>query len=496
MYKRLFLLTLVFSLYMASLGFGQTPAGGSTLSISEPSISASTAEVVKYEICGMLSHQHTSTCQSSVYTHPVTSEWKPDSSVYIQIKTQASGYGLARAILSKVTIDSVDRIGGSAGNASAINSQYVGDCGVISTFWSTHAQAYTDTMTVHCRHYEPAGTVGSTYKWTADGSVEAYSVEWSRSGGGSVGLEVSGGVSGKDPNFTTTLTGSTHKGISSSYSGTATIAKPYPGAGASSEWQVSSDARCGSDLCTNYDDMTGSHDHHAICGGCGIHIKWKKRPGIHVLHATCPKPHCDALNVWECSHTCDSGSSSNTDNTPNCSDCTSHCSSPCSCANSGTCGGTVSYHACGEHEISESGSHSYGTYTCGSHSGYACQESNDHKTYISSCTSTNSDGNTCNNSSAYYECSQHSHTYPPSLVACGGASYTGCSGASSRTAHHVPSCSSGCGNGYWTCSSTAAYNHETTFTCRRPGCGSSFTRCTNSTCTSDWGTHAYHWASD
>ena len=192
-----------------------------------------------------------------------------------------------------------------------------------------------------------------------------------------------------------------------------------------------------------------------------------------------------------------SGSSSTSppaDGTPNCPDCTSHCSSPCSCTNSGTCNGTVSYHACGDHETSVSGSHSYGTYTCGSHSGYACQESNDHKTYISSCTSTNSDGNTCNNSSAYYECSQHSHTYPPSLVACGGASYTGCSGASSRTEHHVESCSSGCGNGYWTCSSTAVYDHETTFTCRRPGCGSSFTRCTNSTCTSDWGTYTYHWA--
>ena len=30
-----------------------------------------------------------------------------------------------------------------------------------------------------------------------------------------------------------------------------------------------------------------------------------------------------------------------TDNTPNCQDCTSDCSSPCSCSNSGTCGGTV-----------------------------------------------------------------------------------------------------------------------------------------------------------
>ena len=30
-----------------------------------------------------------------------------------------------------------------------------------------------------------------------------------------------------------------------------------------------------------------------------------------------------------------------TDNTPNCSDCTTHCNSPCNCTNSGTCNGTV-----------------------------------------------------------------------------------------------------------------------------------------------------------
>ena len=37
-----------------------------------------------------------------------------------------------------------------------------------------------------------------------------------------------------------------------------------------------------------------------------------------------------------------SGSNPPTDETPDCSDCTSHCGSPCSCSNSGTCDGTVS----------------------------------------------------------------------------------------------------------------------------------------------------------
>ena len=129
-----------------------------------------------------------------------------------------------------------------------------------------------------------------------------------------------------------------------------------------------------------------------------------------------------------------------------------------------------SYHACGDHETSVSGDHSL----------------------QASCSSTDSNGNSCTVAS-FYACDNHSHVYPvPSIVACGGASYTGCSGASSRTEHHVSSCSSGCGNGYWTCSPTAVYDHETTFTCRR--CGTSFTRCSNGTCTSNGNTYTYHWA--
>ena len=267
-------------------------------------------------------------------------------------------------------------------------------------------------------------------------------------------------------------------------------------ASGSGDWIVVKKSVCSVCKRTNVSSPTEHYVNPCPNAGCqegGSYWNCYGVPSSHALLATCSN--CNATNVYACSghpDDCTSGSSSSSDLTPNCPDCTSHCSSPCSCTNSGTCNGTVSYHACGDHETSVSGSHSYGTYTCGSHSGYACQESNDHKTYISSCTSTNSDGNTCNNSSAYYECSQHSHTYPPSLVACGGASYTGCSGASSRTEHHVESCSSGCGNGYWTCSPTAVYNHEMPFTCRR--CGTSFTRCSNGTCTSDGNTYTYHWA--
>ena len=175
-----------------------------------------------------------------------------------------------------------------------------------------------------------------------------------------------------------------------------------------------------------------------------------------------------------------SGSTPPTDNTPNCPDCTSDCSSPCSCTNSGTCGGSVAYHPCGEHETSVSGNHSYGTYTCGIHSGYKCQESHDHKTYISVCTETDSNGQTCNNTSGYWECTPHSHTYPspppPPSVTC---SRPGCDASED---HRVPPCSA-CGKGYWTCGDYASWskNQHRVRTCRRAGCGNTWQRCISST---------------
>ena len=171
-------------------------------------------------------------------------------------------------------------------------------------------------------------------------------------------------------------------------------------------------------VCSACGDRKCDGDDHSVCSGCGNHK-------------------CTVSDT----SSCDAGTCNGivTDNTPNCPDCTSHCSPPCLCSNSGTCNGTVT----------------------------------DNTPDCSYCT----DG-----------CS----ACPPQIVACGGASYTGCSGASSRTEHHVPLCSNGCGNGYWTCDAQAVYNHETTFTCRR--CGTSFTRCSNGTCTTATGTYDYHWA--
>ena len=130
-----------------------------------------------------------------------------------------------------------------------------------------------------------------------------------------------------------------------------------------------------------------------------------------------------------------------TDNTPNCPDCTSHCSSPCSCSTSGTCNGTMVTAACGVHTI-EPGSSS-------EHS---------HR-YISSCSETEN-GNTCTNTSGYYACAPHSHTYPappppaqtwPTCTAC-NASYNPNS-TYHVNLHRPRECRfSGCGNSWHACS--------------------------------------------
>ncbi|MDE0465967.1 MAG: hypothetical protein OYL97_02830 [Candidatus Poribacteria bacterium] len=202
---------------------------------------------------------------------------------------------------------------------------------------------------------------------------------------------------------------------------------------------------------------------------------------------------------------------------------------------------TVSYHPCGQHLTTVSGDHSLQAScstdaTCIATSFYQCQHSS--HTYPAptptptptvvcpadswtSCGGTTSHASTCSGGHSYYTCasqawhqdrtctrcsqtyqncgnsasacqSNHWHT-DQALVACGGKSWTGCTARlSSKSAHRV-SCTNGCGNDYWTCGSWAS-RHTDAATCQRPGCGVSFYRCSNGACTSDWGTHASHWA--
>ena len=131
------------------------------------------------------------------------------------------------------------------------------------------------------------------------------------------------------------------------------------------------------------------------------------------------------------------------------------------------------YHACGEHETSVSGDHSL----------------------QASCTSTDSNGNTCTVTS-FYACDSHTHAYPappppppePTLVACGGAEWTNCPGAESTWQHRVQDCSQ-CDDGYWTCSSWAYQHTSGLKTCQR--CEATFYECQNGPCPSGYD---HHWA--
>ena len=136
----------------------------------------------------------------------------------------------------------------------------------------------------------------------------------------------------------------------------------------------------------------------------------------------CSSP-CSCTNSGTCNGTV-------TDNTPNCQDCTSHCSSPCSCTNSGTCNGTVSYHACGEHLTTVSGDHSL----------------------QASCSSTDSNGNSCTVTS-FYACDNHSHTYPaPTGPKCAAGHPYKPHNTFSVNVHRVRVCRfSGCSNTWQVC---------------------------------------------
>ena len=156
-----------------------------------------------------------------------------------------------------------------------------------------------------------------------------------------------------------------------------------------------------------------------------------------------------------------------TDGTPNCPDCTTHCSSPCGCTNSGTCNGAVTDE----------------TPNCP-----------DCTTHCSSpCGCTNS--GTCNGAASAPSTPTTPPPEPePTTVACGGASYTGCPGASSGTEHQVLLCSNGCGNGYWTCSTDAPLHTEEK-TCKRSGCSATLTPCKNgpSACVRPGHPDNWHW---
>ncbi len=126
------------------------------------------------------------------------------------------------------------------------------------------------------------------------------------------------------------------------------------------------------------------------------------------------------------------------------------------------------------------------TWGCG-HTIYVCQSSS--HSLQASCSETNANGDSCTVTN-FYACQTHTHEYPPTTVSCARQE---CDVQLSTRFDHRIDCGN-CGGHYWTCITGASYDHTTTFTCRRAGCGQTFTRCNSGPCTSDSGTHVYHWA--
>ena len=113
------------------------------------------------------------------------------------------------------------------------------------------------------------------------------------------------------------------------------------------------------------------------------------------------------------------------------------------------------------YEVGSSAAHSHRSisYPCSTHTYYACQTpSTSSHALVLSCSET-SNGNTCTNTSGYYACAPHSHTYP----------------APPPPAQTWPTCTA-C-NASYNPNSTYHVNLHRPRTCRFSGCGNSWRAC-------------------
>ena len=158
---------------------------------------------------------------------------------------------------------------------------------------------------------------------------------------------------------------------------------------------------------------------HKVKGQESVYDFWNPNAICGEEYYTCEHPTCPKSNT----HWSGSGSTPPppTDNTPNCPDCTSDCSSPCGCTNSGTCGGTVT----GSQPPSDSN--------------------------------------------------------PPSTVSCGRSACT--ESVSSSKQHKSDPCAAG--HTYWTCNPTVNVtnwlNKHRVRTCRYSECGRNWQQCVTGT---------------
>ena len=464
-----FVMSLTLPLANATIEVVKTNGG---ISISGPS------KLRKHISCQMgHSHAYTSQCQTDPPTGHSERTNIP-SKVTLTVSGTVSGYGAAGGAFRSAVIDGekvADWEGALGEQSETLDT--IGVCG----FSGTSPEAYTeDELITYSVSGNSADKLGTDHQWIATAGIYIRGIEWIGTASSSVSVGV---LANLDETPSLSVSATTSSGMTMKYQQAKD--KGWSSTDDDGTWEVVPLYRCStcggnSESSSDWLRLSGAHSHHFVCGGCGKHIKCKNNHGDHI-EVSCPQLnglYCSYMSYYKCSpHTHNYSSGSSTDNTPNCPDCTTHCSSPCLCTNSGTCNGSTSYHACGQHETSVSGDHSNGTYTCGIHSGYKCQESHDHKTYISSCTSTDSNGNSCTNTGGYYECQPHTHSYP-TLVECAHDNCTEM--VSSRTSHRTQ-----CGSGqhyYWPgCpNNTNSWSQDSTHqekTCRYSDCGQTWRRC-------------------
>ena len=358
----------------------------------------------------------------------LSSSWShyTPSAVYVSLTVDVSGVGyIGGSVSSSLGSTTVSGITvGTVSEDADENPTYVP---------ASHTITVAETYSTH-----PAVNLSSAL-WLKDGVVGG---DWNWNGSGSATITGVGWFS----NSTGTISFPPQVGMSSGGQWDTTTSQPVTVTSGNGDWHVRLNDSTVT-ICTQVtcDDRVNTEDEHYIpcptttcgkywkcqpekevhaewpCIGCGISYRICDN-SFHVFEESCSTDtNCISTDFWKCLHTHDYGRTT-TDNTPNCSGCTSDCSSPCSCTDSGTCGGTVT----------------------------------DNTPNCDDCT----DG--CSS------CQQ----------LCGASSWTGCTIMSSGgTACYVLKCGQGCGNDYWTCSSSGVAYHAPTKECRRFGCDNSWSNC-------------------
>ena len=200
---------------------------------------------------------------------------------------------------------------------------------------------------------------------------------------------------------------------------------------------------------------------------CGQHPTTAS--GVHSLQASCSETNsrgdrCTATSFYQCQHSSHTYPAPTPTPTP-----TPPTTVTCGAASWTGCTADVSSST--EHNVSCRANHSY--WTCGTSNAWHASRT---------CTRCGNTYSNCDNSATACQSSKwHTETPQVVLVACGAASWTGCtSQLTSSTAHQV-SCSSG--HSYWTCGTAVAWHKDRTCSpCRQTyqNCSNSATACQGS----------------